>query len=61
MAVEPGPAMPQSPKSKEYRALAEECDRRAAAATDPGTKIKFQDMARRLRELEIQTALSGHS
>jgi hypothetical protein len=53
--------MPQSPKSKEYRALAEECDRKAAAATDPETKIKFQQMARNLRELEIQARLSGRS
>jgi hypothetical protein len=53
--------MPQSHKSKEYRALAEECDRKATAATDPETKTKFQEMARHLRELEIQAALSGHS
>jgi hypothetical protein len=53
--------MPQLPRSKEYRALAEECDRKAAAATDPETKTKLQEMARRLRELEIQAALSGHS
>lgn len=59
LGVEPGPAMSQRPKPKEYRALAEECDRRAAAATDPETKIKFQQMARSLRELEIQAALSG--
>jgi hypothetical protein len=57
--VEPGPAMSQLLKSKEYRALAEECDRRAAVATDPETKIKFQQMARNFRELEIKAALSG--
>jgi hypothetical protein len=51
--------MPRLPKSKEYRALAEECDQRATAATDPETKIKFQQMARNLRELEIKAALSG--
>jgi hypothetical protein len=51
--------MPRLPKSKEYRALAEECDRKAAAATDPETKIKFHQMARKLRELEIKAALSG--
>jgi hypothetical protein len=51
--------MPQSPKSKEYRALAEECDRKAAAATDQETKTKFQQMARSLRELEIQAAMMG--
>ena len=50
--------MPQLPKSKEYRALAEECDRRTAAATDPEAKIKFQQMARNFRELEIKAALS---
>jgi hypothetical protein len=50
--------MPQLLKSTDYRALAEECDRRAAATTDPETKIKFQQMARHLRELEIQAALS---
>ena len=50
--------MPQLPKSKEYRALAEECDRRAAAAADPETKIKLQQMARNFRELEIKAALS---
>jgi len=51
--------MTQSPKSKEYRALAEECDRMAAAATDREAKIKFQQMARSYRELEIRAALSG--
>jgi hypothetical protein len=51
--------MPQPPKSKVYRELAEECDRRAAAATDPEAKIKFQQTARSLRELEIKAALSG--
>jgi hypothetical protein len=50
--------MPRLPKSKEYRALAEECDRKAAAATDTETKIKFHQTARNLRELEIKAALS---
>jgi len=59
LAIEPGAAMPQPPKSKVYRELAEECDRRAAAATDPEAKIKFQQTARSLRELEIKAALSG--
>jgi hypothetical protein len=53
--------MSQSPNSKYYRVLAEECDRKAADAADPETKIKFQQMARGLRELEIQAAFSGRS
>jgi hypothetical protein len=44
-------------KAKEYRALAEECDRQAAAADDPDIKIKFREMARRWRELEIQATM----
>jgi hypothetical protein len=53
--------MPRLPKAKEYRALAEEWDRKAAAATDPETKIKFHQMARNLRELEIKAVLSGRA
>jgi hypothetical protein len=44
-------------KAKEYRALAEECDRHAATARDTDVKIQFLKMARRWRELEIQAAL----
>jgi hypothetical protein len=43
--------------AKQYRALAEECDRQAAAAHDPHAKIKFRDTARHWRVLEIQAAL----
>ena len=50
------PAM-QSPKSKEYRASAEECDRMAAAASDREAQIKFQQMARGFREMEIKAVL----
>jgi hypothetical protein len=42
-------------KAKEYR---EECDRQAAAARDPDAKIRFHELARRWRELEIQAALT---
>jgi hypothetical protein len=45
-------------KSKEYRALAEECDQHAASAHDPDIKNQFQERARRWRELEIQAALT---
>jgi len=48
-------------KAKEFRALAEECDRKAAAATESVAKGAFQQLARSLRELEIQTALSGRT
>jgi hypothetical protein len=41
-------------KAKEYRAFAEECDRLAAAAHDPDAKIRFHELVRRWRELEIQ-------
>ncbi len=47
-------------KAKQYRALAEECDRQAATAHDPDAKIKFRDMARHWRELEIQAALERY-
>jgi hypothetical protein len=53
--------MSQSPESKAYRALAEECDRLVALASNRGTKIKLREMAQDLRKLEIQAALSKRS
>jgi hypothetical protein len=49
--------MTSKSKAKEYRAFAEECDRNAAAASDPDVKLQFRQLARRWRELEIQAAL----
>lgn len=45
------------PRSTQYRAFAEECDREAAAACDLEVKIQFLKLARRWRELEIQAAM----
>jgi hypothetical protein len=48
-------------KSQEFRAKAEECDRDAIAACDTDSKIRFQNLARQWRVLEIQAALSKPS
>ena len=45
-------------KSQEYRAKAEQCDRDAAAVSDPDTKIRLQNLARQWRILELQAVLS---
>jgi hypothetical protein len=45
-------------KSKELRAKAEEWDQHAAAACDPDSKIRFQKLAHRWRELEIREVMT---
>jgi hypothetical protein len=46
-------------KAKEYRELAEECDRYAATSSGADVEKQFLKMARRWRELEIREVMTG--
>jgi hypothetical protein len=50
-----------SSRAEEYRAHANECDRRAATARDPEVKSQFDELARQWREManQIDRMFSG--